>query len=166
MHCVKSVHIRSFSGPYFSAFGLSVRQKNSEYGHILHSDDKSKTAIKSKIQYLSLILIYPVLVMATILKTTGLASCFRLNEIMPLIFVFCLNYRLCSRSMLRTSMQLIKHINQADQTFRSSCPKVFLGKGVMKICSKFTGEHPCRSVISTKSLCNFIEKHFSMDLPL
>ena len=23
--------------------------------------------------------------------------------------------------------------------------------------SKFTGEHPCRSVISIKSLCNFIE---------
>ena len=55
IHCVKSVHIRSFSGPYFLAFGLnteslhskapySVRiqentdQKNSEYRHFLHSD--------------------------------------------------------------------------------------------------------------------------------
>ena len=27
----------------------------------------------------------------------------------------------------------------------------------LKRCSKFTGEHPCRSVISTKMLCNFIE---------
>ena len=26
--------------------------------------------------------------------------------------------------------------------------QVFLGKGVLKICSIFTGEHPCRSVIS------------------
>ena len=26
---------------------------------------------------------------------------------------------------------------------RSSPPEVFLGKGVLKICSKFTGEHPC-----------------------
>ena len=34
---------------------------------------------------------------------------------------------------------------------------MFLGKGVLKICSKFTGEHPCRSVISIKFLCNFIE---------
>ena len=34
---------------------------------------------------------------------------------------------------------------------------VFLGKGVRKICSKFTGEHPCRSAISVKLLCNFIE---------
>ena len=35
--------------------------------------------------------------------------------------------------------------------------EVFLGKGVLKICSKFTGEHPHRSVISIKLLCNFIE---------
>ena len=34
---------------------------------------------------------------------------------------------------------------------------MFLGKGVLKICIKFTGEHPCRSVISIKLLCNFIE---------
>ena len=26
---------------------------------------------------------------------------------------------------------------------RSSPPGVFLGKGVLKICNKFTGEHPC-----------------------
>ena len=35
---------------------------------------------------------------------------------------------------------------------KSSNPEVFLGKGVPKIRSKFTGEHPCRSVIY-----NFIE---------
>ena len=33
---------------------------------------------------------------------------------------------------------------------------MFLGKGVLKVCSKFTGEHPCLSVISIKLLCNFI----------
>ena len=27
-----------------------------------------------------------------------------------------------------------------------------LGKGVLKICSKFTGQHPCRSVITTTLL--------------
>ena len=43
---------------------------------------------------------------------------------------------------------------------RSSHPEVFLGKGVLKICSKFTGEHPCRSAISIKLLCNFIEITF------
>ena len=30
-------------------------------------------------------------------------------------------------------------------------------KGVLKLCRKFTGEHPYRSAISTKLLCNFIE---------
>ena len=35
--------------------------------------------------------------------------------------------------------------------------KLFLGKGVQKICCKFTGEHPCRNVISIKLLDNFIE---------
>ena len=53
IHCVKRVHIRSFSGPLFPAFGLnteryevsvySVRirentdQKNSKYGHFSRS---------------------------------------------------------------------------------------------------------------------------------
>ena len=41
--------------------------------------------------------------------------------------------------------------------FRSSHPEVFLGKGVLKICRKFTGEHQCQSVILIKLLCNFIE---------
>ena len=30
-------------------------------------------------------------------------------------------------------------------------------KGVLKICSKFTGQHPCRNVIPIKFLCNVIE---------
>ena len=33
-------------------------------------------------------------------------------------------------------------------SLRNSHPEVFLRKGVLKICSKFTEEHPCRSVIS------------------
>ena len=41
--------------------------------------------------------------------------------------------------------------------WRSSPPYVFLGKGLLKICRKFTGEYPCRSVMSIKLLCNFIE---------
>ena len=41
--------------------------------------------------------------------------------------------------------------------FRSNHPEVFFGKDVLKICSKFTEEHLCWSVISIKLLCNFIE---------
>ena len=37
---------------------------------------------------------------------------------------------------------------------KSSNPELFLVKGFLKICSKFTGEHPCRSMIS---ISNFIE---------
>ena len=40
---------------------------------------------------------------------------------------------------------------------RSSHPEVFLVKGVLKICSRFTGEYPYQSAISIKLLCNFIE---------
>ena len=40
---------------------------------------------------------------------------------------------------------------------RSSLPEVFLRKGILNIYSKFTGEHPWRSAISIKLLCNFIE---------
>ena len=42
-------------------------------------------------------------------------------------------------------------------TFGSSRPQVFLIKAVLKISGKFTGEHPCRSVISIKLQSNFIE---------
>ena len=41
--------------------------------------------------------------------------------------------------------------------YGSSHPEVFLGKGVLKIGNKFTGEHPCRSAISIKLQDNFIE---------
>ena len=34
---------------------------------------------------------------------------------------------------------------------------MFLGKCVLKICSKFTGKHLCRSVVSVKLLSNFIK---------
>ena len=34
---------------------------------------------------------------------------------------------------------------------------MFLRKDVLKICRKFTGEHPCRSVNAMKLQSNFIE---------
>ena len=40
---------------------------------------------------------------------------------------------------------------------RSSYPELFLEKVVPKICSKFTGEHPCRSMISINLHWNFTE---------
>ena len=49
---------------------------------------------------------------------------------------------------------------------RSSHPEVFLGKGVLEICIKFTGEHPCRSASSIKlfyspvNLLHIFRTHF------
>ena len=47
--------------------------------------------------------------------------------------------------------------------FRNSLQKVFLTKAVLKICSKFTEENPCRSVISVMApvWChiNFVRLH-------
>ena len=37
---VKSVCIRSYSGPYLPVFGLNTEQNNSEYGHFLRTDFK------------------------------------------------------------------------------------------------------------------------------
>ena len=43
---------------------------------------------------------------------------------------------------------------------RNSRLGVLLEKGVLKIRSKFTEEHPCQSTISIKLLCNFIDIAF------
>ena len=50
-----------------------------------------------------------------------------------------------------------EHYSCNIQILRSTRSEVFLRKRILKICSKFTGEHPCRNVISIKLLCNFIE---------
>ena len=42
-HCMKSVRIRSYSGPHLPAFGLS----NSEYRHFLLSENDLKISSKS-----------------------------------------------------------------------------------------------------------------------
>ena len=39
--------------------------------------------------------------------------------------------------------------------------ELILGKGVLQICSKYTGEHQCRSVIPT-----LLKSHFSMGVLL
>ena len=43
---------------------------------------------------------------------------------------------------------IVKHLTNG--CYRSSHSEVFRGKGVLTICSKFTGEHPCRHAISIK----------------
>ena len=72
-------------------------------------------------------------------------------------------FRKICRSTPLTLMRIFVEFPSFSVTFgeslfyRSSRPEVFLRKGVLKICIKFTGEYPCRSLISIKLLCNFIE---------
>ena len=47
--------------------------------------------------------------------------------------------------------------NFLEHNFQKQPSIGVLGKDVLKIYNKFTGEHPCRIVISIKLLCNFIE---------
>ena len=51
-----------------------------------------------------------------------------------------------------TAFQLQQALMGIPGIFRSSHPELFLGKGVLKICSKFTGEHLYRNVILLKLL--------------
>ena len=50
--------------------------------------------------------------------------------------------------MIIASQKAERECGEQSPKPRSSRPEEFLGKGVLKICSKFKGEHPCRSVIS------------------
>ena len=48
---MKSIRIRSYSGPYFLAFKLKTDKNNSKYGHFLRSerDNNAEIAIKDSI---------------------------------------------------------------------------------------------------------------------
>ena len=55
----------------------------------------------------------------------------------------------------------IRPIRPCLLIYRSRHTEVFLGKGVLKKCSKFTGEHPCQSLISIKLLKQLYWNHTS-----
>ena len=61
------------------------------------------------------------------------------------------------RELLRNqdSCPYATFLSDWDLKARSSRPELFLG--VLKICSKFIGEHPCRSETSIKLKSKFIE---------
>ena len=86
---------------------------------------------------------------------------------LKLLFELCISQR-CLRKVVELSKKLWKFCIIIDNLFlsfmrfftnkkirtinRNNRSGVFLVKGVPKICSKFTGEHPYRSVISIKLL--------------
>ena len=50
-----------------------------------------------------------------------------------------------------------KQFNAFKPQIQKQHSEVFLGKGILKICCKFTGEHPYRSAISIKLQSKFTE---------
>ena len=74
-----------------------------------------------------------------------------------MVKTFCLAYFLLNTWTKGFFSTHLIHLTETTGSIRSSSPEAFLGKAVLKICNKFTGEHPCWSVISTKLRCNFIE---------
>ena len=72
----------------------------------------------------------------------------------------CISVTLSSRRSIcvheyLTGCILLLQVHVIRDGYRSSRPDVFLGKGVLKICSKLTGEDSCRSAISIKLQSNF-----------
>ena len=65
--------------------------------------------------------------------------------------------RFYERLFLEVVILMVKDRKNAVWKIRSSHLEVFLGKGFLKVWCKFTGEHPCRSVISIKLQSNVIE---------
>ena len=51
--------------------------------------------------------------------------------------------------ILETLFQYLEY-HFSPNNCRSNPPEVFFGKGVLKLCSKFTGQHQYQSVISIK----------------
>ena len=64
---------------------------------------------------------------------------------------------LSKRSLIKHTCSRFDKLIMLWTLNRSSRPELFWIKGVLKICSKFTGGHPCRSVISIKLQSNFVE---------
>ena len=59
-----------------------------------------------------------------------------------------------------TNTKIMKMVQIQKGKFRMSCPEAFLVKRTLKIGSKFTGGHSCRSVISIKLQSKVIEITF------
>ena len=68
--------------------------------------------------------------------------------------IFCFFYKIICKKVPLLAARLVAKLKLI---FKSSHPEEFLVKGVLKIFSKFTGEHPCQSAISIKLLCKVIE---------
>ena len=80
------------------------------------------------------------------------------NLVTPILWDNYLKKMNLLKETSRFSYRQCNNLSQIKIMSSSSVhPEVFLKKGVLKICSKFTGERPWQSVISIKLQSNFIE---------
>ena len=93
-----------------------------------------------------------------ILKNKDIANLFKLNFCVSNLFIQSNTGSYCMHitGSVNISLYMCVSLLVLCALYASVCD-VCVWKGVLKICSKFTGEHPCGSVISIKLQTNFIE---------
>ena len=79
------------------------------------------------------------------------------SETRKRLFISTLSMYMTVPLNLSSALWVLLVFSNMPSSLQKQPPEVFLGKGVLKISSKFTGEHPCQSVISIKLLCNFVK---------
>ena len=110
-------------------------------------DFRKDLTYSSKVKYIKM---YPDIMT----KTSRSRHWVNIDDVLPNLKIFCL---------LRLILETITPNNFSKSgkfsTDISSPLDVFLGKGVLKICNKFTGEHTCRHA-------TLLESHFDMGVLL
>ena len=151
---MKSFQIRSL---FWSIFSCNRSRKNFYFGHFSRSDSRFSFSCRNCFRTTLLKICkfctwpyFPIL-----LGTHRSCSPILVFDLIVLWIAVSLSHMFYLA--FAASDNLMTRANVNRWIYRRSHPEVFVGKGVLKIYSKFTGEHPCRSAISIKMLCNFIE---------
>ena len=132
-------------------------------GHILKNKQKNKSFRIHEIIQL--------IVIKMKMKMKNILDWYDINELRPRPGHKYSKYKNCLSMMMMMLICIKQHLSNIGSSVyeklkqhcgwfkksRNSFLKVILGKAVLKICSKFTEEHLCQSVISIKLLCNSIE---------
>ena len=93
----------------------------------------------------------------SLLKYLNLVNSIRLKVCKTLnIPKVLLKYHVFCTEVLHFNVNLQEY-SRYLYNFRSSRLEVFLGKDILKLCSKLTAEHPCRSVILIKLFCSYMQ---------
>ena len=64
------------------------------------------------------------------------------------------------------SKRIFSHFSKLISQLTEGAFQVFLGRGILKLCSKFKGEHPRWSAISIKLLATLLKLYFVADVLL